>query len=112
MSTLFVNEPTRSSPNPWALGFRPAPGRPARGQLKISHTGAFANSVHASISSQIGLQKTTHSLTLQALALIALILIVGGLIVGYAIPGPITGLLLPLGLTLWFLVGRYARRND
>jgi hypothetical protein len=73
---------------------------------------AFANNIQADESSQYVPRPATYPVVLRALAAIAILLIVVGLIVGYALPGPITGLLLPVGLTLWFLVGHLARRED
>jgi hypothetical protein len=49
---------------------------------------------------------------LRALAGLSAALVVVGLIIGFAAPGPITGALLPIGLTLWMAVGFFARRMD
>lgn len=103
MSTTFANElalPSSRFSHPMQARFMPMRGT------------SFSNSMYASASSQYVPQQRTDPVALRVLAVIALALIVAGLIVGYALPGPITGLMLPAGLTLWFLVGYLARRAD
>jgi hypothetical protein len=78
---------------------------------------AFANTLYAPLSLQNLVQdkhvvQKQYSATLQAIAILAVALIVIGLVVGYLFPGIIVGLALPAGLTLWFLVGYFARRED
>jgi hypothetical protein len=46
------------------------------------------------------------------LAVMAISLLVVGLIVGIVSPGPVTGLLVPLGLTLWWIVYKLADLHD
>jgi len=45
----------------------------------------------------------SQPLPLRALAVLAALLIIVGLVLGFAYPSPITGALLPIGLTLWWL---------
>ena len=52
-----------------------------------------------------------HSGSLNALAVLSIVLTCVGAVVGYVDPGPLTGLLLPLGLTLWLLVGYLGGRQ-
>jgi hypothetical protein len=49
---------------------------------------------------------------MQTIAALSVALMVVGLLVGFVYPGPITGALLPVGLTLWCLVGLFARRQE
>jgi hypothetical protein len=43
---------------------------------------------------------------------ITVIIILAGLVIGYLKPGPITGAILPIGVTLWWLLYRLANRLD
>ncbi len=43
------------------------------------------------------------------MAAVSLCVIIVGLILGIAFPGPITGSLFPIGLTLWWATGAFAR---
>ncbi len=49
---------------------------------------------------------------LQAIATLSMALMVVGLIVGFIYPGPVMGILLPIGLVLWVLAGAVARRFE
>jgi hypothetical protein len=49
---------------------------------------------------------------MQTIAALSVALMVIGLVVGFIYPGPITGVLLPLGLTLWCLVGLFVRWQE
>jgi hypothetical protein len=43
---------------------------------------------------------------------ITVIIILAGLVIGYLKPGPITGAILPIGVTLWWLLYKLADRLD
>jgi hypothetical protein len=43
---------------------------------------------------------------------ITIILILAGLVIGCLKPGPITGAILPIGVTLWWLLYKLANRLD
>lgn len=52
------------------------------------------------------------SRTLQFVAPLSVALMIVGLIIGFTYPGRLTGALLPIGLTLWFIIGALGRRYD
>lgn len=56
--------------------------------------------------------KPSYPLMLRVMAILAVLLFIVGAIVGTVRPGPFTGLLLPFGLTIWWLVGAIARRQS
>ncbi len=43
---------------------------------------------------------------------VTLTIILAGLVIGYLNPGPITGVILPIGVTLWWLLYKLADRFD
>ncbi len=43
---------------------------------------------------------------------VTLMIILTGLVIGYLNPGPITGIILPIGVTLWWLLYKLADRFD
>lgn len=43
---------------------------------------------------------------------IAAIIIIVGFVLGYLIPGPLTGIILPIGMFLWWLIYKLARHYD
>jgi hypothetical protein len=49
---------------------------------------------------------------LRLLAYFAGVLMLVGLIIGFVHPGPVTELLLPIGVALWWLAGSLGRRYD
>src|ERR1700691_4704493 len=75
---------------------------PLRAQL----SGAQYKSAYGDALSQPTIRAPAQfSLALRAAAASAVALAGVGLVGGYVYPGPITGLLFPVGLTLWFSVG-------
>ena len=53
-----------------------------------------------------------YPVMLQIASVVAAALVLIGLVVGIADPGPVTGIFLPLGLFMWWMVGKFATRHD
>lgn len=95
-------------------------GRPLAASGAIHYARASfsgAGGLHAVVAKQssptnIGTQGKIVTTAMQTIAALSVALMVVGLLVGFVYPGPITGALLPLGLTLWCLVGLFARRQE
>jgi len=73
--------------------------------------------VHRPLKNELQMQSippspSDQSFLLKTGAIVAAAMMLAGLIAGYAHPGPVTGALLPLGLTLWAIVGYIGRRSD
>lgn len=103
MSTLFANEiePIHAYVIPMRAPFMQSG--------KVDRAPVFGNTLRVSSAA---VPERSYSIGLQAIAVVALALIIFGLIVGYLKPGPITGLALPAGLTMWLLLGYLAREAD
>jgi hypothetical protein len=95
-------------------------GRPLAASGAVHYVSAslsLAADLHAlaakqSFPANIATKGKVITAAMQTIAALSVALMVVGLLVGFIYPGPITGALLPPGLTLWCLVGLFARRQE
>ncbi len=53
-----------------------------------------------------------HEWLWMAAVFVTVMIILVGLVIGYLRPGPITGIILPVGLAMWWLLYKLADRHD
>jgi hypothetical protein len=95
-------------------------GRPlaASGVVHYAHVsfsgeaGLQALAAKQSFPTNIATKGKVVTAAMQTIAALSVALMIVGLLAGYAYPGPVTGALLPLGLTLWCLIGLFARQQE
>jgi hypothetical protein len=61
---------------------------------------------------QKGVSRKKHEWAWILAVSITVVIILVGLVIGYLKPGPITGAVLPIGVTLWWLLYKMADRFD
>jgi hypothetical protein len=67
---------------------------------------------NASSDESVTIRREEHQWVWTLAVSITIIIILAGLVIGYLKPGPIAGAILPIGITLWWVLYKLADRLD